>query len=87
LVDREPEVMLMHHITEGKFESKLANHVIQYIFHGITGFRWAFANYPNTQAAPADIFITTWKCIDALYEWVSNLFTCAWMVQVIIVRS
>ena len=34
LVDREPEVMLMHHITEGKFESKLANHVIQYIFHG-----------------------------------------------------
>jgi hypothetical protein len=40
LVDSEPEGMLMHHITEGKFESKLANHVIQYIFHGITGFRW-----------------------------------------------
>ncbi len=59
----------MHHITEGKFESKLANHVIQYIFHGITGFRWPFANYPNTQAAPADILITTWKCVDAVYEW------------------
>ncbi|CAC5398512.1 unnamed protein product [Mytilus coruscus] len=69
LVDCEPEVMLMHYSNEGKCESKLANHVIQYIFHGITGFRWPFANYPNAQAAPADIFITTWKCIDALYEW------------------
>ncbi|VDI04296.1 Hypothetical predicted protein [Mytilus galloprovincialis] len=69
LVDCEPEVMLMHCSNEGKCESKLANHVMQYIFHGITGFRWPFANYPNAQAAPADIFITTWKCIDALYEW------------------
>ncbi|CAC5376350.1 unnamed protein product [Mytilus coruscus] len=69
LVDCEPEVMLMHYSNEEKCESKLANHVIQYTFHGITGFRWPFANYPNAQAAPADIFITTWKCIDALYEW------------------
>lgn len=70
LVDCEPDVMLMHSINEGKIERKLANHVMQYMFHGLTGFRWPFANYPNAQACPADIFISTWKCIDALYEWV-----------------
>lgn len=69
LVECEPDVMLMHNSNAGKCESKLANHVMQYIFHGITGFRWPFANYPTAQVAPADIFIMTWKCIDALYEW------------------
>ena len=69
LVDNEPESMMMHAANNGKFESKLADHVLQYVFHGLTGFRWPFANYPNVQAPPADIFISTWKCIDALYEW------------------
>lgn len=69
VVENEPDVMLMHVINEGKYESKLANHVLQYMFHGLTGFRWPFANYPTTQAAPADIFLSTWKCVDSLYEW------------------
>lgn len=69
LEECEPDVILMHNSNAGKCESKLANHVMQYIFHGITGFRWPFANYPTAQVAPADIFIMTWKCIDALYEW------------------
>jgi hypothetical protein len=69
LIDCEPEVILMHNLTQNKCENRLANHVMQYMFHGLTGFRWPFCNYPNAQAAPADIFISTWKCIDALYEW------------------
>jgi hypothetical protein len=69
LIDCEPEVMLMHNLTQNKCENRLANHVMQYMFHGLTGFRWPFCNYPNAQAAPADIFISTWKCIDSLYEW------------------
>lgn len=69
LIDCEPEVMLMHNLTQNKCENRLANHVMQYMFHGLTGFRWLFCSYPNAQAEPADIFISTWKCIDALYEW------------------
>ena len=69
LVDCEPECMIMHQATNGKSNNKLADHVLQYVFHGITGFRWPFSNYPNCQAAPADIFVSTWKCVDALYEW------------------
>lgn len=69
LVECEADVMLMHNINEGRYENKLANHVMQYLFHGLTGFRWPFANYPTTQFCPADIFVSTWKCIDSLYEW------------------
>lgn len=79
LVDCERDVMLMHSINEGKIERKLANHVMQYMSHGLTGFRWPFANYPNAQACPADIFISTWKCIDALYEsFFSNILLYGW---------
>lgn len=56
-------------LNEGKFESKLANHVQQYIFSGLTGYRWPFANFPNLQAPPAEIFLTSWLCIDELYRW------------------
>ena len=59
LTDSGPEIKMMHAASTGKAESKMANHVLQYIFHGITGFRWPFANYPNTQASPSDLFITT----------------------------
>lgn len=50
-------------------DCQLANHVQQYVFTGLTGFRWPFANFPNTQAPPAEIFITTWMCIDELIKW------------------
>jgi len=69
LVDCEPDIMIMHNANEGSCQNKLADHVLQYVFHGVTGFRWPFANYPNAQAAPADIFVSTWKCVDALFEW------------------
>ena len=59
----------MNALSEGKFEWQLANHVQQYVFSGLTGFRWPFANYPNLQAPPAEIFSTTWICIDELSKW------------------
>lgn len=76
LVECEADVMLMHNINEGRYENKLANHVMQYLFHGLTGFRWPFANYPTTQSCPADISVSTWKCTDSLYEWGFKLIYC-----------
>ncbi|KAJ8310272.1 hypothetical protein KUTeg_012137 [Tegillarca granosa] len=57
-------------------DCKLANHVQQYAFTGLTGFRWPFAHFPNTQAPPAEIFITTWMCIDELTKWGFNPIYC-----------
>lgn len=59
----------MQVLRNGKSESELADHVLQYVFSGLTGFRWPFANFPNTQAPPANIFVTFWTCVDALYNW------------------
>lgn len=63
------EVQHMQVLRNGKSESELADHVLQYVFSGLTGFRWPFANFPNTQAPPANIFVTFWTCVDALYNW------------------
>ncbi|KAL3890552.1 hypothetical protein ACJMK2_002834 [Sinanodonta woodiana] len=76
LTDSGPEIMMIHTSSMGKAESKMANNVLQYIFRGITGFRWPFANYPNTQESPCDLFITTWKCVDALYEYGFKAIYC-----------
>ena len=63
------DVKHMNVLNTGKQDCELANHVLQYLFSGLTGFRWPFANFPNTQAPPAEIFITFWNCVDALYKW------------------
>jgi len=68
LSDTETDVKRMKMLNVGKVEENLANHVQQYVFNGLSGFRWPFANFPNRQADPAEIFITTWKCIDALQD-------------------
>lgn len=47
------------------------------VFHGISGFRWPFCNTPNTQAPPVEIFINTWKCVEALYNWdLVHIYCC-----------
>ena len=68
LSDIETDVKRMKMLNVDKVEENLANHVQQYVFNGLSGFRWPFANFPNRQADPAEIFITTWKCIDALQD-------------------
>ncbi|CAC5368771.1 unnamed protein product [Mytilus coruscus] len=68
LSDSGFDVQRMQALNEGKFESKLANHVQQYIFSGLTGYRWPFANFPNVQAPPAEFVLTSWLCIYELYR-------------------
>ncbi|CAG2207258.1 unnamed protein product [Mytilus edulis] len=69
LSDSGNDVQMMTALNEGKLQSHIANHVQQYVFNGLTGFRWPFANFPNTQASPSEIFVTSWMCIDELYRW------------------
>lgn len=69
LSDSGEDVKRMQTLNDGKLECQLANHVQQYVFSGLTGYRWPFANFPNIQAPPAEIFLTTWLCIDELYRW------------------
>ncbi|CAG2213956.1 unnamed protein product [Mytilus edulis] len=77
LSDSGLDVQQMQALNEGIFESKLANHVQQYIFSGLTGYRWSFANFPNLQAPPAEIFLTSWLYIDELYRWgFKSIYCC-----------
>lgn len=69
LSDSGQDVRRMQALNDGKIECQLANHVQQFMFSGLSGFRWPFANFPNVQAPPGEIFVTTWSCIDELYRW------------------
>ncbi|KAJ8311525.1 hypothetical protein KUTeg_010880 [Tegillarca granosa] len=64
--DSVKQMQLLNNVNTGY---ELVNHVLQFVFTGFTGFRWPFANFPNTQAPPAEIFHTFWTCVDALYTW------------------
>lgn len=77
LSDSGEDVKYMKMLNTGKMSENLSNHVQQYLFNGFTGFRWPFANFPNRQAEPAEIFLTTWKSIDALTDYgFSPLYCC-----------
>ena len=69
IADSDPDVKRMKTLSNDKVYDSLANHVQQYMFNGLTGFRWPFANFPNCQADPSETFVTTWKCIHALGEY------------------
>ncbi|KAJ8306362.1 hypothetical protein KUTeg_016907 [Tegillarca granosa] len=73
----EHDIGQTHALTSGRVENELANHVQQYVFSGLTGFRWPFANFPNTQASAAEIFVTTWIAIEELCKWgFTPLYVC-----------
>lgn len=76
LSDSGDNIRQMQALNNGKLECQLTNHVQQYVFSGLTGFRWNFANFPNMQTPPADIFLTPWICIEELYRWEFKPINC-----------
>lgn len=48
---------------------QMANHVIQFMFHGLTGFRFLVAHYPTTQANAPQIYTMFWDVVQALEQW------------------
>lgn len=69
LVDYGPEGQYLEECKHGKAQVKLANHVLQFVFHGIGGFRFPIAHYPTCQANPEEIYITFWDCVRQLKRW------------------
>ena len=46
---------------------QLANHVLQYVFHGLTGFRFPVAHYPTRQANAVSLYTTFWDVVASLH--------------------
>ena len=59
----------MTKMTKGKNNLDLADHVLQLLFHGLTGFRMPFACYPTTQANSCDLYLTVWDAVSSLQLW------------------
>ena len=57
---------------KGKEGHDLANHVIQFMFHGITGFRFPVAHYATHGANAPQIYSMFWDVVEALHEWGFN---------------
>jgi hypothetical protein len=56
-------------MSKKKSDLSLADHVLQFLFHGMTGFRMPFACYPTNQANAADLFLSAWDAISGLRDW------------------
>ena len=50
-----------------KQEKELGTHVLQFVFLGITGFRFPFAHFVTTNIQAYDIYSLFWEAVDYLY--------------------
>ena len=50
----------------GKYELKLATHVLQLLFMGYTGFRFPIAHFPTTQTSSHELYLIFWKAVKKL---------------------
>ncbi|XP_071111146.1 uncharacterized protein [Haliotis cracherodii] len=50
-------------------DTSFANHVLQYVFHGFTGFRFPIAHFPTTQANAPQLYSSFWDIISSLESW------------------
>ena len=48
---------------------ELANHVLQFMFHGLSGFRFLVAHNPTREAKHAHLYSLFWDVIGALETW------------------
>ncbi|CAC5381154.1 unnamed protein product [Mytilus coruscus] len=55
-------------ICNGKKKVQLATHALQFVFHGLTGFRWPVAYFGSNTATAHQLCSTYWKCVDVLDE-------------------
>lgn len=65
-VDLGPESSLMHIMSSKTKEKSLATHVLQFVFLGLSGFRFPFAHFPTTQVKPSDLHFVFWKAVKFL---------------------
>ena len=56
-------------MSKNKQDVQMSDHVLQFLFHGFTGFRMPFAYFPTTQANACDLYINVWDSVSALRDW------------------
>ena len=59
----------MANMSKNKSNVQLADHVLQFLFHGLTGFRMPFACYPTNQANCCDLYLNVWDAVSGLKDW------------------
>ena len=59
----------MSSLSSNKSNLHLADHVLQFVFHGMTGFRMPFACFPTSQANSSDLYYLIFEAIDHLLHW------------------
>ena len=59
----------MNTMSKSKSPLQLADHVLQFLFHGLTGFRMPFACFPTNQANSSDLYLSVWDSISLLDDW------------------
>ncbi|KAJ8318738.1 hypothetical protein KUTeg_003829 [Tegillarca granosa] len=55
-------------LCNGRKKVQLATHALQFVFHGLTGFRWPVAYFGSNTATAFQLYNTFWKCVDVLDE-------------------
>jgi hypothetical protein len=53
----------------GNREPQLASHVLQLVFLGDTGYRFAFAHFPTKEANASELYVVFWEAVLQLEKW------------------
>ena len=56
-------------LVKNKNTLELADHMLQFLFRGLTGFRKTFASFPTNQANSCDLHLNVWDSTSSLQDW------------------
>lgn len=75
--DLGPEGNMLQTLRKGKIQPKLGTHVLQFVFLGLSGFRFPFAHFLSTQVQAPVINSLFWEAVDHLQMFgFTTVFTC-----------
>ena len=81
--DLGEETNAMNTMSKSKSPLQLADHVLQFLFHGLTGFWMPIACFLTNQANSADLYLSVWDSKGLLddLDFQSNLHKIRWVLQ------
>ncbi|MES9902010.1 MAG: hypothetical protein ABW168_04915 [Sedimenticola sp.] len=77
LIDVGDEGNNCHILRTGKNEKSLGTHALQFVFLGITGFRFPFAHFITDGVQAPELYSLFWEAVDKLHMFgFKTLYTC-----------
>lgn len=67
-VDMGSESENLSAIRAGKKSKKMGSHILQFMFQGISGFRFPFAHFVSDQVNAGDLYIHVWDSVNKLSQ-------------------